>query len=144
MKRESLLWQMLGVALMGAFLTRGVALAQGEFFVEGVKQHDGERHDVGLWESDLAAKVCEIDSLTLLYGQSSQVERDAAGEPVSCTKGGIVKLAHGTRVQEITPSDSCNTRHPPGTFRRVRVLDGPHAGKIGCINSSALASKAQP
>ncbi len=144
MKRDSLLWQLLGVAFMGAFLTGGAALAQGDFFVEGVKLHDGERHDIGLWESDLAAKVCEIDSLTLLYGQGSQVERDATGEPVSCAKGGIVKLAHGTRVHEITPSDSCNTRHPPGTFRRVRVLDGPHAGKIGCIISSALASKALP
>jgi hypothetical protein len=135
---------MLGVPFMGAFLAVGSALAQGDFFVEGVKLHGGERHDIDLWEGDLAAKVCEIDSLTLLYGQGSQVERDAAGEPVSCSKGGVAKLAHGTRVQEITPSDSCNTRHPPGTFRRVRVLDGPHAGKIGCIISSALASKAQP
>jgi hypothetical protein len=144
MKRDSLLWQMLGVAFVGVFLTGGSALAQGDFLVEGAKLRDGEHHDIGLWESDLAAKVCEIDSLTLLYGQGSQVERDATGQPVSCAKGGMVKLAHGTRVQEITPSDSCNTRHPPGTFRRVRVLDGPHAGKIGCITSSALASKALP
>jgi len=135
---------MLGLAFIGGLLAGEVALAQGDFFVEGAKLHDGERHDIGLWESDLAAKVCEIDSLTLLYGQGSQVERDAAGEPVSCTKGGIAKLAHGTRVHEITPSDSCNTRHPPGTFRRVRVLDGPYAGKVGCIISSALASEALP
>jgi hypothetical protein len=141
MKRESLLWPMLGVAF--TFLTGGVALAQGDFFVEGAKQHDGERRDAGLWESDLAAKVCEIDSLTLLYGQAAQVERDAKGEPVSCAKG-VTKLAHGTRVKEITPSDSCNKRHPPGSFRRVRVLDGPHVGKVGCIISSALASEARP
>jgi len=144
MKRDSSIWQTLGVAFTAAFLAGEVALAQGDFVVEGMKQHDGERRDAGLWESDVGAKVCEIDSLTLLYGQAAQVERDASGEPVSCGKGGITKLAHGTRVQEITPSDSCNTRHPPGTYRRVRVLDGPHAGKVGCIISSALASESRP
>ncbi len=144
MKRESLFWHMLGVAFMGAFLTAGVVFAQGDFFVEGMKLHDGGRGDISLWESDLAAKVCELDSLTLLHGQAEQVERDATGQPVSCAKGVIAKLAHSTRVHEITPSDSCNTRHPPGTYRRVRVLDGPHAGKIGCIISSALAGKALP
>jgi hypothetical protein len=142
MRRRSLLWQMLGTASITALLAGGAAHAGENFFVEGAKAHDGKRLDVDLWKNDLAAKVCELDSLTLLYGQAEQVERDATGLPVSCAKERIAKLGHGTRVQEIAPSDSCNTRHPPGTFLRVRVLDGPQAGKTGCISSAALASKA--
>jgi hypothetical protein len=144
MKRKSLVSQMLRAAFMAALLTGGVALAEGYLFVEGVKAHDGKHLDVDLWKSDLAAKVCELDSATLLYGQASQVERDETGQPVSCGKDKVAKLTHGTRVSEIAPSDSCNTRHPPESFRRVRVLDGPDVGKIGCINSSALVRKDLP
>jgi hypothetical protein len=144
MKREGLAWQMLGAAFFAAWLASRVALAAGELVVEGVKAHDGKRLAVMLWKSDVDAKVCEVDSLTLLYGQSAQVERDEAGQPVSCTKPSIAKLPHGTRVDEIAPSDPCNTRHPPGAFRHVRVLDGPDVGKVGCVNSSALAPKNSP
>jgi hypothetical protein len=143
MKRDTLFWHMLGIAFVGALLTAGDALGQKDLLVNGTKKSSGEYRDVDLWESDVAARVCELDSLTLLYGQAEQVKRDAKGQPVSCSKD-VTKLAHGTRVHEITPSDSCDTRHPPGTFRRVRVLDGPHAGEIGCVSSSALASEAPP
>jgi hypothetical protein len=145
MKRKSFLWQMLSAAFLAALLTSRVAPAEGDFFVEGMKAHDGKLLKVDLWKSDLAAKVCEVDSLTLLYGQGSQVERDETGQPRSCgAKEKVARLTHGTRVNEIPPSDSCNTRHPPGAFRRVRVLDGPDVGKIGCINSSALVRKDSP
>jgi hypothetical protein len=138
MKLESLFCQMCGVAFVATLLTGRVASAEGDFVVEGVKGHDGEHLEVDLWKSDLAAKVCEVDSLTLLYGQGEQVQRDAKGQPVSCAKEKLAKLTHGTRVSEVAPSDSCNTRHPPGTYRQVRVLDGPDAGKVGCVNASAL------
>jgi len=138
MKPKSLFGQMLGAALVAALLTGRVASAESDFVVEGVKGHDGENLEVDLWKSDLAAKVCEVDSLTLLYGQGEQVQRDEKGQPVSCAKEKLAKLTHGTHVSEVAPSDSCNTRHPPGTYRQVRVLDGPDAGKIGCINASAL------
>jgi hypothetical protein len=116
----------------------GIVSAEGDYVVEGVKGHDGEHLEVDLWKSDLAARVCEVDSLTLLYGQGEQVQRDEKGQPVSCAKEKLAKLTHGTHVSEVVPSDSCNTRHPAGTYRQVRVLDGPEAGKIGCVNASAL------
>jgi len=139
MRGNSSVWALVGVAFAAALLADRLAFAEGSFVVEGVKGHDGEHLEVDLWKSDLAAKVCEVDSLTLLYGQGSQVDRDEAGQPVSCGKEKVAKLAQGTRVEEIAPSDSCNTRHPAGSFRRVRVLDGPEAGKSGCISASALA-----
>jgi hypothetical protein len=138
MKLEFSVWRILGAAFVATLLTGSVASAEGDFVVEGVKGHDGDHLEVDLWKSDLAAKVCEVDSLTLLYGQGEQVQRDEKGQPVSCAKEKVAKLPHGTRVSEVAPSDSCNTRHPPGTYLQVRVLDGPDAGKIGCVNSSAL------
>ena len=135
---------MLSTAALAALLATRIALADGGFVVEGVKSHAGEHLEVDLWKSDVAAKVCEVDTLTLLYGQGSQVDRDEAGQPVSCAKEKVAKLANGTRVEEIASSDSCNTRHPPGTFRRVRVVEGPNAGKSGCINSSALMRQDSP
>jgi hypothetical protein len=144
MKRKSWTSPILGAVVTASLLMSGRALADGGFVVEGVKAHDGEPLKVDLWKSDLAAKVCEIDTLTLLYGQSTQVQRDEAGQPVSCSKEKVAKLTDGTRVEEMAPSDSCNTRHPPGTYRRVRVLDGPETGKVGCINASALVHKNQP
>ena len=144
MKANSLIRQMLSAAVLAALPATRVVFADGGFVVEGVKGHAGEHLEVDLWKSDLAAKVCEVDTLTLLYGQGSQVDRDEAGQPVSCAKEKVAKLANGTRVEEIASSDSCNTRHPPGTFRRVRVLEGPDAGKSGCINASALVRQGSP
>jgi hypothetical protein len=144
MKANSSIRQMLSTAALAALLATRIALADGGFVVEGVKSHAGEHLEVDLWKSDVAAKVCEVDTLTLLYGQGSQVDRDEAGQPVSCAKEKVAKLANGTRVEEIASSDSCNTRHPPGTFRRVRVVEGPNAGKSGCINSSALMRQDSP
>ncbi len=143
MKRTSWISPILGAVVTASLLTSGGALAD-DLVVEGVKAHDGAPLKVDLWKNDLAAKVCEIDTLTLLYGQSSQVQRDEAGQPVSCAKEKAAKLTDGTRVEELAPSDSCNTRHPPGTYRRVRVLDGPEMGKVGCINASTLVHKNLP
>jgi hypothetical protein len=138
MKLGSLAWQILGAAFVATLLTSRIASAEGDFVVEGVKGHDGEHLEVDLWKSDLAAKICEVDSLTLLYGQGEQVQRDEKGQPVSCAKEKLAKLPHGTHVSDVAPGDACNTRHPPGTYRQVRVLDGPDAGKVGCVNASAL------
>jgi hypothetical protein len=126
----------LRLAVLGVIIFGSFASAQTEYYLEGAKI-EGKHHDVGIWKGGAEEKLCMIDGLALLHGQ--KVALNSRGDdPLSCERASLGKVPSGTKVREITPAGDCALGDK---LRRVRVLDGPLAGQVGCVAESVLASE---
>jgi len=95
----------------------------------------GTRPELPLFSSAEAARGCR-NALAAANERPMRTPSAGAlpkGGAVRAACTGIVSLRHGTAVELVPPPGACGEG-----FSRVRVLDGAHRGRIGCVRSDPL------
>jgi len=131
-------WRMTGVrGIAVALVLAWVALASAgaRRIVWLHSDASGTRPELPLFASAEVAREC---GNALAAANERPMRTPSAGalprggaERAACS--GVASLRHGTTVELVPPPGACGAG-----FTKVRVLDGAHSGRIGCVRSDPL------
>ncbi|TMB39096.1 MAG: hypothetical protein E6J55_23465 [Deltaproteobacteria bacterium] len=104
-------------------------------YVNLEKDAHGERRALPFWVSSDAMQHCLEQGLR---GLNAGTEARQAFDGAACADGRIGDLAHGTAVEALASSPEC------GALAKVRVLEGEHQGRVGCVPPEVLGPDRMP
>lgn len=107
-------------AFLAIVLLAPVAAAQSRRRVHLPPDPSGIRPRLSLFVDRAAAQAC-----------ARAMANPGASGVTACTAP--VRLRHDTTVELLPPPGACGDG-----YRKVRVLDGPYRGRIGCARGAAL------
>ena len=126
--------RLIAVLALGAS-TCGSGQSGATRYVNIEKNTEGERGALPFWMSTDSMRRCFAQGFERLDAGAKAKQAFSGG---ACADGRIGNLAHGTAVQPLSSSPECNT------LAKVRVLEGEHKDKVGCVPPEVLSPARMP
>ena len=96
---------------------------------------EGKRGALPFWVSSESLQRCFQQGFDRLDEGAKAKEAFTGG---ACADGRIGNLAHGTAVEALGSSPECKN------LTKVRVLEGEHKDKVGCVPPETLSPERKP
>ena len=125
---------MIVVLALGASMC-GPSQSGATRYVNLEKNTGGERGALPFWVSSEALQRCFRQGFDRLDEGAKAKQAFTGG---ACADGRIGDLAHGTAVEALGSSPECKN------LAKVRVLEGQHKDKVGCVPPEVLSAGRMP
>jgi len=104
-------------------------------YVNLEKNAEGQRGALPFWVSSESMQRCFKQGFERLDAGARAKQAFTGG---ACTDGRIGNLAHGTAVEALGASPECKM------LAKIRVLEGEHRDKVGCVPAEVLSPSRMP